>query len=902
MTNRTAKHYLLSAIAVLILALSALGCGDECTNECGQEGGYSCEGNILYRCGDFDSDSCLEWGDKYDCPGVCNVDRCVSGCQDECPEGTRRCSGTNFQICSRGADGCTHWGNPQACPAGETCTGDGSCTSACTHKCQTGQSQCVAGQNQYQDCVCPAEGCCDWGIPVNCPAGQSCVNGACATCQNDCFPSGKRECVGTNGYRVCGNLDADDCLEWGDVTQCTGGQVCYNGNCGPACTDQCTRQGEKQCTTDERGYVTCGNYDADPCLEWGAEAACAPTEKCQDGVCVFNCVNECAVEEKRCAGSGYQTCGNFDQDPCVEWSVVTDCKHNETCSNGVCSAVCEEECAQGERSCSGFTSYVECGQFDHDQCWDWGPATRCALWERCLDGDCTIMCIDECDPAGTQQCAGDGYQVCGDYDWDACLEWGDVIDCAFGELCSNGQCTTLPCEDDTGCTQEGLQECISEIGFHVCGQYDSDICLDWGQVVNCGADERCTNGECLEFCQDQCNQGEVGCVNTGTRWVCNDENGDGCLDQVPLDCATGETCNQGTCAVVCADDSYEENDDSSSPATVSGSVSGLVICENDDDWYRIVVGANQGLKVTIHFLHSAGDLDMKLFKESDPATAIDTSAGIADTETVTAPIDANGEVYLVRVYGFSGAANNYDMNVEIVSQGDCLDDSFEENDSQAEAQFVLDELYEDLMYCQQDEDWYVNWMFAGEDLKVLIAFTHADGDLDIEIIDDQGAVLADSTSTSDDEYVEALNVLEGTHYIRVYGAAAAVENAYEMLIEYGAPCVDDQYEENDTDADATAWENMTTTTGLMLCGGDEDWYSVTVGAGETLSASILFTHGQNADLDLYLYDPSGAEVDYSMSTSDNEDVEEMGTVAGTYNIRVSGWRNSENTYELQVTH
>jgi len=206
------------------------------------------------------------------------------------------------------------------------------------------------------------------------------------------------------------------------------------------------------------------------------------------------------------------------------------------------------------------------------------------------------------------------------------------------------------------------------------------------------------------------------------------------------------------------------------------------------------------------------------------------------------------------------------------------------------------------MYCQQDEDWYVNWMFAGEDLKVLIAFTHADGDLDIEIIDDQGAVLADSTSTSDDEYVEVLNVLEGTHYIRVFGAAAAVENAYDMLIEYGAPCVDDQYEENDTDANATAWENMTTTTGLMLCGGDLDWYSVTVGDGENLTARILFTHAENADLDLYLYDPSGLEVDYSTSTSDNEDVEVLGTTAGTYTIKVTGWRNSENTYALEVTH
>jgi hypothetical protein len=88
----------------------------------------------------------------------------------------------------------------------------------------------------------------------------------------------------------------------------------------------------------------------------------------------------------------------------------------------------------------------------------------------------------------------------------------------------------------------------------------------------------------------------------------------------------------------------------------------------------------------------------------------------------------------------------------------------------------------------------------------------------------------------------------------------------------------------------------------MLCGGDVDWYSVTVGAGENLTATILFTYAENADLDMYLYDPSGLEVDYSMSTDDNEEVEELGTVAGTYTIKVFGWSNSENSYDLEVTH
>ena len=34
-----------------------------------------------------------------------------------------------------------------------------------------------------------------------------------------------------DGYQICGNYDADSCLEWGTVTSCNVGQTCSNGNC-----------------------------------------------------------------------------------------------------------------------------------------------------------------------------------------------------------------------------------------------------------------------------------------------------------------------------------------------------------------------------------------------------------------------------------------------------------------------------------------------------------------------------------------------------------------------------------------------------------------------------------------------------------------------------------------------
>jgi len=55
----------------------------------------------------------------------------------------------------------------------------------------------------------------------------------------------------------------------------------------------------------------------------------------------------------------------------------------------------------------------------------------------------SVICTDECSPSGSTQCSGAaGYQTCGDYDADPCLEWSSVTNCAGGEVCSGGVCVS----------------------------------------------------------------------------------------------------------------------------------------------------------------------------------------------------------------------------------------------------------------------------------------------------------------------------------------------------------------------------------------------------------------------------------------------------------------------------
>ncbi|MEK7092638.1 MAG: hypothetical protein AAB907_03360, partial [Patescibacteria group bacterium] len=49
------------------------------------------------------------------------------------------------------------------------------------------------------------------------------------------------------------------------------------------------------------------------------------------------------------------------------------------------------------------------------------------------------VCVDECSQ-DSKECSGNGYRTCGNYDSDSCLEWGNVISCSSNEICENGGC------------------------------------------------------------------------------------------------------------------------------------------------------------------------------------------------------------------------------------------------------------------------------------------------------------------------------------------------------------------------------------------------------------------------------------------------------------------------------
>ncbi len=186
------------------------------------------------------------------------------------------------------------------------------------------------------------------------------------------------------------------------------------------------------------------------------------TTGCTNGACISttSCKNECSSSGKvGCYSSNVQqTCGNFDKDTCLEWGNILPCPTDSgfVCKDGVgCTRPCTNECEAGRSQCSGNGAQT-CADYDGNGCSEWGPVSTCPAKTICTNGVCIPDCIYDCSFEGERQCSGYGYRVCGNYDDDLCLEWGTLSFCEPNNICRAGECvfSNLPlCKETTASTR-----------------------------------------------------------------------------------------------------------------------------------------------------------------------------------------------------------------------------------------------------------------------------------------------------------------------------------------------------------------------------------------------------------------------------------------------------------------
>jgi hypothetical protein len=371
-------------------------------------------------------------------------------------------------------------------------------------------------------------------------------------------------------------------------------------------------------------------------------------------------------------------------------------------------------------------------------------------------------------------------------------------------------------------------------------------------------------------------------------------------------------------------DVYEDNDvDADAVELAEGSYSDLLICSIDDgggDWYRTQVNAGETITVTATFDNPQGNPWMHLFQETDLSSneVQATASGDAYTATYTS---ARDQYIYYRIDTSANQGDLYTLDVSKSAAPACQDDDFDGNVDHTTAESVeAPGLYMRLMNCDDEADWFAVELNEDELFEAYINYNADRADLDVEIYESDGTTLVDSGDIS----AQATPPADGdtgseysaTYYVRVASAdpSVSVRLPYDLLLyrdsdgdgSFGAGegpedrLCPDAYENNDSQATA-ADVPAGSYTDLRLCAGnptDDDYYSVYVPSGATITVEVEFDPANNVNL--FLKNEAGTQVDSSQAAvgASTEMVthENTTSLGAEYTVHVDGGTGTYQTY------
>jgi hypothetical protein len=341
------------------------------------------------------------------------------------------------------------------------------------------------------------------------------------------------------------------------------------------------------------------------------------------------------------------------------------------------------------------------------------------------------------------------------------------------------------------------------------GAFSFVVTAGGGQVVpycgSCVADTQCGEGNlCVRlgtssdsFCMADCSGGQA-CPSSST------------CSAAPITSVSGGSRRQcvpdtGSCTgggmTTCVDDQYEDNDhrlsipNPTSHDMPAGDYANLMICpagqsDNDEDWYRMDIGAQTEVVAQINFDTNHGDLDLSLVNGS--GTVVRQSYGVGNSETIRQCI-TNPGIYYFHVFSFfPPTTNGYSMHLERNVGACCVDDALEPNDDADHATSTnpapgAPYTASGLQVCSGNDDFYAVPLLAGDTVTVDLTFTQTNPqqDLDIHFYDRDGTTdltpcppcdVTNGQGTSSNEHFQRAITTSGTYYVVVRGYNGSANN------------------------------------------------------------------------------------------------------------------------------
>jgi hypothetical protein len=217
------------------------------------------------------------------------------------------------------------------------------------------------------------------------------------------------------------------------------------------------------------------------------------------------------------------------------------------------------------------------------------------------------------------------------------------------------------------------------------------------------------------------------------------------------------------------------------------------ITANEIDYYILEIPA------------SAPAVDTYVISVSTPSSNLDTVLGVYNAAglRIAANDDFSGANRDSRVTLALNAGQRYYFGVSKLAgtpggsytwSVDGPGDQYENNDNRASASDlgVLTERFGTPFLSLVDgHDWYRFTMNAAGTAadRVAIQFTHAEGDLQLELTDAAGNRIGLSAGAADNEAISLDGLAAGTYFVHVYGENGAANPRYLLEIEPGAPAL-----------------------------------------------------------------------------------------------------------------